>query len=127
MLRNQQSRPIHISNWFVNRDLALQIQEKATGMSEYWTGLFLQFEPNSKMPPEIQQFNSPSRISIYDPMWNEIQPQINGTFKEPTKICISFNVNLAASSNYGWKLRSCDDEFPVICETFGCIHGLFII
>lgn len=80
---------------------------------------------NSKdVPAQIQIVNSPSVVSMYSPIWNQLEPLNNMSFTEPRKMCVSFNVNFDSSEDYGWKLKDCDKELPVICETFGCLKGL---
>lgn len=114
---NLQTRPLQTVNWFLAKDLSQKVQPK-----EYWTGLFLQIS-NNALPSEINLVNSASTFSIYNPLWNALEPQIDVSSKEVTR-CISINFNADSSNEYGWKLKDCTEELPTICETFGCLHGI---
>lgn len=125
LFRYQQSKPIQTQNWFLSRDLAEKIKATGTTKYEYWTAFFVEYKSTNDIPSEINIANSLNVITMYSPMWQVLQPRYNFTGSDSSRLCISLNIDLDSVEDYGWKLKNCVEELPIICETFACIHGQF--
>ncbi|KAI6233707.1 hypothetical protein M3Y99_00885700 [Aphelenchoides fujianensis] len=113
------SRALHNDNWFLIRDLSAAIRGLSSSNEQFWTGFFVESDQSGALPATIQQADSANEISMYSPIWNEIQPQL-AMLVNSSRLCIMLDVAIDEPERYGWTLKNCEEDFPIICETFGC-------
>uniref|UniRef100_A0A914I2G3 Uncharacterized protein n=1 Tax=Globodera rostochiensis TaxID=31243 RepID=A0A914I2G3_GLORO len=116
---NNHSDALHLDNWLLHRDLSRKflLQRAQNGQNEFWTAWYIEVR-QKKLPEIIHRYGSSQNSSIYNPAWASLEPHLANS--ESGRWCISWGAALLDETNFGWHLRNCTDQLPVICQTFAC-------
>ncbi|KAI6214470.1 hypothetical protein M3Y94_00272300 [Aphelenchoides besseyi] len=102
----------------------LALQDLKIPSFQFWTGFYVELDESGSLPATIKQTDSSSEVPMYNPIWNELQPQLSMLFNS-TKLCLIIDSKIDDRTKYGWKLKDCDESYAILCETFTCLQSSY--
>ncbi|KAI6187505.1 hypothetical protein M3Y98_00251400 [Aphelenchoides besseyi] len=123
-VKSVNSRVLHNDNWFLIRDLSLTLRDLKIPTLQFWTGFYVESDESGSLPETIKQADSLTEVPLYNPIWNELQPQLSMLFNS-TKLCLLLDIEINDRTKYGWKLKDCDESYAILCETFSCLQSSY--
>jgi len=120
---NNASQVLEVEDWFLHYHLSqtLKTQMPTTMANEYWTGWHVVVEKVGQMPERILKSYSNERCMVYNPLWSSVEPQLLNVSEG--RWCIAWSTNYQSSIDYGWRVRECSIQLPLVCQTFVCYSG----
>uniref|UniRef100_A0A915EAV6 Uncharacterized protein n=1 Tax=Ditylenchus dipsaci TaxID=166011 RepID=A0A915EAV6_9BILA len=126
---NNVSQLFELQDWFLHYQLSQQLSQQSITkdsstanplrVTEFWTGWRVQVVKQGELPRHlVSSSNSELQPIVYNPLWSSLEPQLfNAT---EGWWCISWIADFQSPAEYGWKIRPCSLQLPVICQTFAC-------